>query len=169
MGTPLRKRDHRPSARIVVLDGDGRVLLFRVADPLDNKPPVWITPGGGVEAGESISEAASRELKEETGLIASPADLGHPVAVGRREWEFRGTRLYSEDWYFALRTTAFEPDDTNWTDLERGLHRGWQWWTNLALESTVEVVIPAGLADLARTLCSGEASAEPAVLPWTSV
>lgn len=165
---PVTNRDFRPSARIVALDEDGRVLLFRIVDPHDDKPPVWITPGGGVENGETIVQAALRELKEETGLVASRTELGAPVAVCRGEWEFRGSPLFSEDWYFALHTTAFEPDVTNWTDLERELHNDWKWWTADDLEATSEIVFPAGLANLARTLYCGDVLHEPVVLPWST-
>jgi hypothetical protein len=51
---------------------------------------------------------------------------------------------FSEDWYFALHTTAFEPDVTNWTELERELHNDWNWWTADDLETTSEIVFPAG-------------------------
>ncbi len=37
-------RRRRDSARVILLDGDGRVLLFRVVDPRVPKPPLWITP-----------------------------------------------------------------------------------------------------------------------------
>jgi 8-oxo-dGTP pyrophosphatase MutT (NUDIX family) len=161
--------DFRPSARIVVIDKNGRVLLFRIVDPRDDKPLVWITPGGGVEKGETLVQTALRELKEETGLVAGATELGTPVAVSRGEWEFRGSPLFSEDWYFALHTTAFEPDATNWTDLERELHNGWKWWTPDDLEATSEIVFPAGLADLARTLYCGDVLDEPVVLPWSTI
>jgi 8-oxo-dGTP pyrophosphatase MutT (NUDIX family) len=165
----VNKRRDRPSARVIVLDGEGRLLLFQVDDPLDAKPPVWITPGGGVEAGETLGEAASRELREETGLIVSPADLSGPVAVCSGNWEFRGTPYFSEDWFFAWRTITFEPDDTNWTDLERDVHRAWRWWTPEDLDTTDDAFLPVGLPDLARGLRRGEAPSEPVVLPWRTL
>ena len=59
--------------RAVVLDGDGRVFLVR-----HTYVEGWYLPGGGVETGESISEALRRELAEE-GEIALTGD---PVLHG---------------------------------------------------------------------------------------
>jgi hypothetical protein len=42
--------------------------------------------------------------------VARRTELGTPVTASRGEWEFRASPLFSEDRYFALHTTAFEPD-----------------------------------------------------------
>ena len=48
---------------VFVLDGAGRVLLIERADN-----GLWALPGGGQEFGESVSQAATRETREETGV-----------------------------------------------------------------------------------------------------
>jgi len=57
-------------ASVILLDGEGRVLLQRRSD---NK--MWGYHGGAVELGEAVEEAAARELYEETGLVARSLEL----------------------------------------------------------------------------------------------
>ena len=56
------QRRRRDSARVVVVDGLGSVLLFRIVDPQSPGPPVWVTPGGSTEVGETLADTARREL-----------------------------------------------------------------------------------------------------------
>ena len=153
---------------MILVDELGSVLLFRVEDSQQAGPAVWITPGGGIESGESLIQAAVRELTEETGLSVAPQQLGEPVAACRGDWEFRGQPLYSVDWFFCLRTRRFEPSRDGWTDLEHELHTSWRWWTPAELDATDEAVLPSGLAALVRSIGVGEIPAEPIELPWVA-
>lgn len=55
---------------------EGVVLIKRKNDPYKN---MWALPGGFTEEGESLEEAARRELREETGLYV--ADGLHQVGA----------------------------------------------------------------------------------------
>ncbi|MEY8829427.1 NUDIX hydrolase [Sedimentitalea sp. XS_ASV28] len=57
---------------IAVVMSDGHVLLARRRNPPD--AGLWGFPGGHVEYGETALAAAARELKEETGIVATPVD-----------------------------------------------------------------------------------------------
>ncbi|WP_250286384.1 NUDIX hydrolase [Frankia sp. CiP1_Cm_nod2] len=52
-----------PSVTAVVTDPDGRILMVHKTDN-----DLWALPGGGMDLGESIADAAVRETKEETGI-----------------------------------------------------------------------------------------------------
>ncbi len=63
-------RECRISAGGIIIDS-GRILLVTHGAALHGKD-VLVAPGGGVEGDESISDAAVREVKEETGLTVTP-------------------------------------------------------------------------------------------------
>src|SRR5215467_330883 len=56
----------------IIIEGDRVVLVKRAHPPIQGQ---WSIPGGVLEVGELVREAAIREAREETGLIVEPADL----------------------------------------------------------------------------------------------
>ena len=165
----MTARRRRDSARVIVVDDTGSVLLFRIVDPLDPRPPVWITPGGGTESAEALVDAARRELREETGVEVTVEQLGKPLAVTRGEWTFRGMPLYSEDWFYAIRVPRFEPSSDGWEELEHELHDSWRWWSPDELDAADEAVLPSRLAELVRSIARGDLPDGLLELPWAVV
>jgi 8-oxo-dGTP diphosphatase len=60
---------------VVIPAEEGVVLIRRGSDPFEGQ---WALPGGLVEVGETVEEAARREAAEETGLAV---ELAHLVGV----------------------------------------------------------------------------------------
>jgi 8-oxo-dGTP diphosphatase len=56
----------------IIIDGDRVALVKRGHAPLLGK---WSIPGGVLEVGETLRNAAIREAREETGLTVEPGDL----------------------------------------------------------------------------------------------
>jgi ADP-ribose pyrophosphatase YjhB (NUDIX family) len=59
-----------PSVNVVVSNAAGEVLLIRRSDN-DN----WAVPGGAIDLGESMVQAAVRETREETGIDCEVSGL----------------------------------------------------------------------------------------------
>ena len=140
----------RPSARLLILDREGRVLLFRFEHkqgPLSGQV-FWATPGGGLDAGESYEVAACREMLEETGLRID--DPGPQVA--RRITTFQlpsGEVVSADERFFIIRVDALRISNERWTDLEREVMAEHRWWSSADLRMVSEQVWPE---DLAKTL-----------------
>ena len=99
-GTPLPVR--RTAARVVLLDEANRILLLSGTDPAVGSR-WWITPGGGVEAGEDLPHAAVRELAEETGLHLRSDEIVGPIWRRTARFVFTGIAYEQTEFYFAGR------------------------------------------------------------------
>jgi 8-oxo-dGTP pyrophosphatase MutT (NUDIX family) len=81
---------------------DGRVLLLHGWDPLKPDDPFWFTIGGAVEPGESLQEAAVRELEEEAGITVEARSLGKPFETAPIDFTWAGMRFDQDQTFFAV-------------------------------------------------------------------
>lgn len=98
---------------------DGRVLLARRA----NAPGggLYSLPGGVVEIGETLAEAAARELMEEVAVEAEPIGLCGARDIILKDAEGRVSRhfvvvTYAARWRAGEGTPSLEADDIRWVD-----------------------------------------------------
>ena len=136
----------RPTVRVLLIAPDKRILLFRFHDPRLSGPTVfWATVGGGIDPGESVTEAALREIREETGLAnvtLGPAvwQDDHVIAIDGEPMAFRETYIVA----FAPTTTLVAD---GWTDLERDVIKDTRWFTVEEIMACPEQVYPEVLAE----------------------
>ena len=131
----------RRSARIIVLNPLGQVLLFRfdVAD----RPPFWVTAGGECEPGESFEEAARRELLEETGITADP---GPQIARTTPEFiTIEGEPVQADERYFIVHVTDTKIDTARHTELEQKVMTQHRWFARSELAQWPEAIFPEDL------------------------
>jgi 8-oxo-dGTP pyrophosphatase MutT (NUDIX family) len=146
----------RPVARVVVIDEHERVLLF---DTQLAYTRVWMTPGGGVKAGETLEQAARRELWEETGFQG--------VALSRCVWTVRfsfprNDIIYDQqEHYFVARVAAMDLSEANRELLEQTEIVGQRWWSLSEIQGSAFSFRPDNISALLPSILAGDYPEEP--------
>ncbi len=138
-----RPRYERRAVRVLVLDEADRMLLFQDSDlGLDPVTHWWMTPGGGVDPGESDLEAGVRELWEETGLVVTGADLVGPLLTRTVVHGYSDKVVDQVEVFYLVRVPAFEVDTAAHTEEEQLTVADIRWWTLADLATTADDVWP---------------------------
>ena len=142
----------RPAVRALLVDERDRVLLMRW--DRTHGSTFWITPGGGVEPGETSEEALRRELREEAGLndpvqgdlVWSTEFVIPEYATSRhRAW------LRQRDDVYLVRVQAEEVDVPDLVD--EGV-TDYRWWTLDELDRSDDLFGPLDLPRRVREALS---------------
>lgn len=148
----------RRAARVVLLDGAGRVLLVRGHDADQPERSWWFTVGGGIDAGESDVEAAVREVREETGIVLAPADVVGPVLTRTGVFRFFRETCRQHEVFFVAHvagTAGHAVDTSGWTPAERDVLDELAWMTSDELRSQRVEYFPRALPDLVEQVAAG--------------
>ena len=154
----------RPTARVLLLDRDDRILLIRGGLP--GRPETvasWFTVGGALEPGETYLEAAAREILEETGI----ADFQLGPVVWLREGVLGIPHpTYFVEQYVVARCEAGPLSRDGWDAMERSTIEDVRWWTHAELAVTEETVFPPGLSQHLGPILAGAFPRKPQRIPW---
>ena len=147
--------DSRQAVRVLLFDEAERVLLVRF---WDGDRSFWVTPGGGIEPGETDEAAALREIREELGNES--VELGPCIWTRRHIGVFRGQPFDQSERIYLGRVDAFEPQPSPGVLREHG-RDDIRWWTLDELARSTEDFGPSRLPQLLKAFVADGPPAEP--------
>ena len=111
----------------------------------------WLTIGGGVARGETLAEAAVREMREEAGIEVEPASLGEPIGVTEINYlQFGLLPVTQRQTYFAVAADHVEASPEHQSLIERLSIERHEWLTADELERRPERLTDRELPRLMR-------------------
>lgn len=154
----------RSAVRLVVLDANGKLLLFHTRDQW--QPDLgtwWELPGGGIHPGETYLEAAVRELREETGIVAEPSQVGLPAWRRRASFRYRQARHLQDEVVATVHLPVPGPDidESQRLDYEKEDYFGYRWWPVPEVLGSSERFYPGRLPVLLGHFLDGNDIDEP--------
>jgi 8-oxo-dGTP pyrophosphatase MutT (NUDIX family) len=141
----------RTAVRAVFVDAIGAVLLMRITEPHSGQD-WWITPGGGVEAGELPLAALHRETAEELGVDL--ARFSTPKAIWHRRvvFSWAGSDVNQHETFYLINCDRFDPPKCEDGDGGYSIAAEPRWWTTDQLRASSENIAPDFLAVLLNGL-----------------
>lgn len=124
----------RHAARALIITPQGEILLMRLNMP---RGRVWLTPGGGLEAGETARQGLARELIEEVGRD----DLTIGAEIWRRTVPYIiNDHAYEQhERYFVVHSERFEASAAQMpAETEREWFETFHWWPSAQLRGSKE-------------------------------
>jgi 8-oxo-dGTP pyrophosphatase MutT (NUDIX family) len=153
----------RSCVRVVLRDRAGRILLFRAELASRMAGYWWELPGGGIEPGESYEQAAVREIREETGLQISAAQVSPPRWRRTATWTARGVRRLQHEVVVEVQLEADAPPvgDGGRTAEELEEYVEARWWDVADVLASTERFYPGRLPELLPAFLAGADLTEP--------
>jgi len=157
----------RPSARLILLDPQDRLFLFKVHQPSVYDPadpfrePFWILIGGLVDPGEDFEQSAIREAREETGIVVKDVRW---VWSRERIMQWRDRQVLHRERFFLGRSGTTAVDTSGLDERERSWTLDHRWWSADEIAASSERFEPVDLGTRLKALLRDGPPKEPIVL-----
>jgi 8-oxo-dGTP pyrophosphatase MutT (NUDIX family) len=141
----------RNSVKIILLNEKNDILLICADDPKTTTPDgkyhgkFWFPVGGEIEEGESIEEAAIRELHEETGITEEEVKLGPIVWYGEFDYILKGVLTRQKETFIIAKTKKNNVSFTKLDHWEKNVLLKLEWFSLEKIKNCNEIIYPVPL------------------------
>jgi 8-oxo-dGTP pyrophosphatase MutT (NUDIX family) len=157
----------RNSVKVLLLNDKNELLLMCAEDPAtttvggEYHGRFWFPIGGEVESGESIQEAALREIYEETGIKEEEVELGPIVWYGEFDLVLGGTLTHLKQIFIVAKTKKTNIALSKPTEWEKTVVKKIAWFSYEEIKNSDEVIYPVLLSEYLPDILLGKYPKKP--------
>jgi 8-oxo-dGTP pyrophosphatase MutT (NUDIX family) len=157
----------RNSVKVILINENKEILLMCVDDPSTTNPQgkyhgrFWFPIGGAIESGETIEQAALREIFEETGIAKEHIELGPIVWFGEFNLILSGIPTHLKEKFIVAETKQFNISLDHLTPDERAVVKHVEWFSLEQIKQSTEVIFPVVLPRYLPDILAGKYPAQP--------
>ena len=149
----MREKKVRNSVKLILLNENNELLLMSTDDKgIQGKEGnyngrFWQMVGGKIEEGETLKEAAYRELYEETSLKKEQVDVQEPVWYGEVDLMIHGKLTRVKQSFVPARTSSTNVSLENLTEEEKPVCNRLEWFSLDKIRNCPDIIYPTLLTD----------------------